>query len=548
MILTNGGRIANWYIFTNTIASGSVEATANILLDSANSLIRLGSTSNPYITIDGANQRLRSSNYVAGVSGFTVEPSLIEAENLVARGTLKGVTFQYNVVSAVGGQLLVANTDTLASDMTAADSSTMTIKGNTTFAANDMLLIQATTASGIQTEYLRVTSAASAPTYSVTRDLASAYSANSNPIRQTGTTVVKIGSSDGVSTYSGGWLRLIGEGTNAPYYSVFKRTGVAYNAYTEYCRLGNLNGFLSYSSDEYGIAIGETSKYFKYDPTNGLRIAGNIQALTFLTAGENLTAGNSVQIGGDYKALMSQDSYTSSAFATTNYGSANPLYAGNSGSPADIEMWFQFDTSNLPPSTNITSAVLSFNVTSVGGGTHGLSLYRVTGASWVEGTITHNNKPALNGSTFATLAGVNSTGVKTIDITTQVQNWQNGTHNNYGFVIQTDNASSTLAVSSREDATNFPYVTITLASGKVYKASATTSNATNRWLGFCFTTTTAGNSAPIQISNNYVTSGLTTDTPYYQSDTRGAIATSAGTNSKKIGLSTSTTELLILNT
>ena len=68
MILTNGGRIANWYIFTNTIASGSVEATANILLDSANSLIRLGSTSNPYITLDGANQRLRSSNYVGGVS------------------------------------------------------------------------------------------------------------------------------------------------------------------------------------------------------------------------------------------------------------------------------------------------------------------------------------------------------------------------------------------------------------------------------------------------------------------------------------------------
>jgi len=76
--------------------------------------------------------------------------------------------------------------------------------------------------------------------YSVTRDLAGTYSANSNPAWKAGTPVVKQGSSDGASAYSGGWLRLIGEGTHAPYYSVFARTGVAYNAYTEVGRLGTL--------------------------------------------------------------------------------------------------------------------------------------------------------------------------------------------------------------------------------------------------------------------------------------------------------------------
>lgn len=136
---------------------------------------------------------------------------------------------------------MVANADALASDMTAQDSSTLTIKGDSSFAVNDILLIKGVATSGIDTEYLRVTNIGSAPTYTVTRDLASTYSTDANPVWKAGTPVVKQGSSDGGSTYSGGWLRLIGEGTNAPYYSVFQRTGVAYNGFNEAVRMGNLN-------------------------------------------------------------------------------------------------------------------------------------------------------------------------------------------------------------------------------------------------------------------------------------------------------------------
>lgn len=71
---------------------------------------------------------------------------------------------------------------------------------------------------------------------------------------------------------------MLGAGTNSPYYSVIKRTGVDYNAFTEYVRLGNLKGILDYNSDEYGIVIGDSSRYLKYDPTNGLIIKGNITA------------------------------------------------------------------------------------------------------------------------------------------------------------------------------------------------------------------------------------------------------------------------------
>jgi hypothetical protein len=200
------------------------------------------------------------------------------------------------------------------------------------------------------------------------------------------------------------------------------------------------------------------------------------------------------------------------------------------------------------PQDNISSVVLYFNVTAVdGAGSNTANLRIVTSADFVEGTLTYNTRPTVSASVFASLASIFSTGIQTIDITTQAKRWINGDDPNYGFSMTFDATADTMTISG-DSGVSRPYFLITLASGKVYKASATIANATNRWLGMCFATTSAGSAAPIQISNNYTTTGLTTDSPYYQSDTRGAIATSAGTVSKKVGLSLSTTEILLLNT
>lgn len=270
-ITATSGTFGGWVLHASTLSSGAVEADSNVLIDSANSLIRLGPTSGVYITLDGANQRLRSSDYVAGASGFSISSALFETMNIVARGILKGATFAYDVISAVGGQLIISNADTLDADMTALDSSTLTTKGITTWAVNDIILIRAVATSGVQEEYMRITAIGSAPTYSVTRDLAASFAANSNPAWKKGTTVVRQGSSDGGATYSGGFLRLLGEGTNAPFYSVFARTGVAYNAVSERVRLGNLNGIGGKSADCFGIFIGDTStdNYLIYDDVSG---------------------------------------------------------------------------------------------------------------------------------------------------------------------------------------------------------------------------------------------------------------------------------------
>ena len=56
---------------------------------------------------------------------------------------------------------------------------------------------------------------------------------------------------------------------------ILTENGVSiWNSNTEIARLGNLNGFLGYTSDTQGIAIGKSTQYMTYDPTNGLRVYG----------------------------------------------------------------------------------------------------------------------------------------------------------------------------------------------------------------------------------------------------------------------------------
>jgi len=115
-----------------------------------------------------------------------------------------------------------------------------------------------------------VTNIDGAPTYEVTRDKAGQYGVDANPAWKKGATVVNYGQSgDGV-------IYLTASETNAPYIGVVNHAGSPWSSVTTRLRIGNLNGFLGYASDLYGIAIGETNAYLKYDPTNGLRIRGTI--------------------------------------------------------------------------------------------------------------------------------------------------------------------------------------------------------------------------------------------------------------------------------
>ncbi|MHA1228972.1 MAG: hypothetical protein ACTSPV_19835, partial [Candidatus Hodarchaeales archaeon] len=105
--------------------------------------LRIG-VSGDYIYIDPTEKSIKSSNYVSGAfgAGFYLDSDLLEVGNIACRGMIRTAVFQKDVVSVVGGNLLIRPGDVLATDMTALDASTLEIEGNETFAVNDVLRIK----------------------------------------------------------------------------------------------------------------------------------------------------------------------------------------------------------------------------------------------------------------------------------------------------------------------------------------------------------------------------------------------------------------------
>jgi len=146
----------------------------------------------------------------------------------------------------------------------------LVIEDNDTFAVGDILYMKARTDTGTDAEWLEVVNIDHAPSYRVIRDKAGMYADGSNPEWTKGAAVANYGQA------GDGGIYVTAVDTNAPHLSIFTHAGEPWNAITTHIREGNLNGFLGYDSDLYGIAIGETDAYLKYDPTNGLRIKGTI--------------------------------------------------------------------------------------------------------------------------------------------------------------------------------------------------------------------------------------------------------------------------------
>lgn len=217
---------------------------------------------------------IQSDNYIADLSGFIIrDDGYAEFENVKIRGAFHTAVFIRDTISAIGGNLLVAESDVLSQDMTSLDSSTLTTEGNVTFAVGDILRIK----DQDNDEWFEVTNISNAPTYTVTRDKDSFYTSNNNPAWTAGATVVNYGQS------GEGHIFITSSLNNSPYLSVITQAGSPWDTLTERLRLGRLDGFLDYpevgesgySGPYYGIAIGELTKYLKYDPDGGLVIRGN---------------------------------------------------------------------------------------------------------------------------------------------------------------------------------------------------------------------------------------------------------------------------------
>jgi len=151
-------------------------------------------------------------------------------------------------------------------------------------AVNDILRIRDNT----DDEWLTVTNAGSAPTYTVTRDGGADYTANTNPIWTKGTAVVNYGAS------GEGLIYMTASDTNSPHIDVLTHAGSPWDTTTTRMRMGNVNGFLGAATDLYGIYIGETDAYLKYDPTNGL----NIKGIVLIEAGSTIEGLDATNVAG----------------------------------------------------------------------------------------------------------------------------------------------------------------------------------------------------------------------------------------------------------
>jgi len=208
---------------------------------------------------------IESGDFVSGLlgKGFQINDSGdIEANNISLRGKLKSAVFEYSTVSGTSGSILVSKSaDKLAQDMTATGT-VMYTDGSVTFSVGDILWLKS---SSSQMEYMTVSAVTSSTQYTVTRD-----SGGSGAVAwQKGVAIMNLGQSGDGGVY------ITADDTNAPYFDIYTHSGSPWSGFDTKVRLGNLNGFLGESSDVYGLAIGETAKYLKYDPTNGLRLKGS---------------------------------------------------------------------------------------------------------------------------------------------------------------------------------------------------------------------------------------------------------------------------------
>lgn len=356
-------KMAGWYFDDTTLATNATVANANVLIDSANSLLRLGPTSGNYITIDGANQKVESSNYVSGYAGagFHLSSGLLEIGNIACRGIFRTAVFQKDIISAVGGNVIISKgADLLNADMTALDASTLTIEGNETFAVSDILRIK----DGADDEWMTVTNIASAPTYTVTRDGGSAYGADANPTWKTGATVVNYGPS------AAGGVYMTASETNAPYVQVFTHAGAPWTTISTHMRMGNLNGYLGYAAATYGIGIGGSAANnanLTFDTTNGLRLRTATTDKIVLDMSGNAYIAGTVTIGGSSGVLASSvDGWKHTTDTTLIDGGdiyANSVVVAKLNSDATNRM---FDDSTK--ATNIQAWIHASDATLIDGG------------------------------------------------------------------------------------------------------------------------------------------------------------------------------------
>ena len=252
---------------------------------------RLESISNttgvPRIIIKG-DGTIYTSDFATGVSGWRID-SIGNAEfnSAVIRGKIQSAVFEYNKISAIGGQMLLKDASVVVADDTHINSSTqLFVENPVVFNIGDCFVVKKDEnnifygiISAIDSDSQSATYGKL--TYSIPQDAGTYFSPES------GQSVVNYGN------YMSGGILFDGEHA---YIDIFKNKSLN-NAHVfsndaiqldHLVRLGNLNGIQGIVNDTYGIFIGDTNGFIQYTTTDGLIIKNDITAGGFIKS-DNFT-------------------------------------------------------------------------------------------------------------------------------------------------------------------------------------------------------------------------------------------------------------------
>lgn len=287
------------------------------------------------ITDPEGNDMLPAANYDINIGSLAKKYLTLYAGELTV-----GTLVAEDILSTIGGRILVGPTTKLVTDLGDGGDDTIITTEHNNLAVDDTILLEA----GGNMEYMLVTDG---PTlsppyqYTVTRNVDSSglntwYAGDA--VFNTGTT------GDGfIELYSD--LSLMSDG--GPTMVMWSRNSTTFDDLMESSVIGNLNGLYGYLADTYGVGIGKYGgNYITVDETNGLRMYGNdVQTVDIDTSG-NLKLGSDVTVTST-TALTVDAAEGDLLVGSTGFGQANMFWDRSEGKlqfRGDTTMQVEVDT------------------------------------------------------------------------------------------------------------------------------------------------------------------------------------------------------------
>lgn len=143
---------------------------------------------------------------------------------------------------------------------------------------------------------------------------------------------------------------------------------------------------------------------------------------------------------GSQTLVSSADAWVDEAAPTTNYGATNPLNVASRNAARNRRALVRFTLPTLPAGCSVTAGTLRLYANSSTGG-RTIDVYRAA-ASWTEGTVTWNTRPATTGTAVGT-GSLGAAGWQTWNVSAEMVALYGA---NNGFVVRdrTESASATL--------------------------------------------------------------------------------------------------------